>query len=571
VLLSFFLPAFLILSALAALLPGANDRAAEVLAGERNHEIAALLAEQLSRDLIGYVDILDRVGSRPEIYGFEPAAQKLALRAFVGQLRPFDAGVVVVNDDGVVVATDARALSAESADWSERPFARRALSGGLPAVVSDIAQFPFGEAVVLAVPIRAPSLGERGFIAGMFRVDSNATNGLREVLAGLPAGEGRRLVVLDSETRVVYGDSLSLSGTVLRRYAASLSDRGRGRRVATGGSDFLLAAAQVPETGWLLAIEEPWSGLVSAYRGATRLVLGLLLLGIVAPVLVAAAGIDRITRPVCALTAAVRQAASGRLGERVEVRTGDELESLADQFNEMSARLAASYAELEQRVAERTAELNRLYEQAKETATLAERNRLARDLHDSVTQTIFSAKLTADVLPKLWERDPALAQAKLEELRWLTGGALAEMRSLLVELRPAALVEADLAELLQNLAGAAQARTTARIVVCAQKGVRLPPGVQEAFYRIAQEALNNALKHARADTIRITLARDENFAQLVVTDDGIGFEAEAVGTGNHFGLGILRERAAAAGATLRIEARRGRGSQLMLSWPASNV
>ncbi|MGO8683254.1 MAG: PAS domain S-box protein [Thermoleophilia bacterium] len=94
----------------------------------------------------------------------------------------------------------------------------------------------------------------------------------------------------------------------------------------------------------------------------------------------------------------------------------------------------------------------RLYEQAQQTAALEERRRLARELHDAVTQTLFSASLIAEVLPRLWERDPQAGMRRLEDVRALTRGALAEMRTLLLELRPAAIVQADLGDLLRQLA-----------------------------------------------------------------------------------------------------------------------
>jgi hypothetical protein len=459
VMLHFFVPALLLLGAVAALLPAVNEHTAEALAGDRNGEIARLLADQLTNELIGYVGILDRIAARPEIYQFEPAAPHLALRTYVSQLRPFDAGVVVIDNDGRITAADARRPRGAGNDWSGFEFVRRALAGEGPAVISDIVQLPSGEEVIaVALPIRGPVTAYRGLIVGMFSADPRAISGLRSTIAGLPVGTGRRLTVVDGKGRVVYHDSPALTGAPLPAYPVLEQAHGGRFRQAGSDEDVLIARAQIPETGWTLILEEPWSGLAATYRGATRLLLALLLLSLFTPALVVGLGVDRLTRPIAALTAAVRQAAGGELGRQVNVRTGDELEVLADQFNDMSARLATSYAELEERVAERTRELNALYEQARETATLAERNRLARELHDSVTQTLFSAKLVADVLPRLWERDPALAVARLEDLRSLTGGALAEMRALLVELRPAALAEGDLKELLTNLAGAAQVR-----------------------------------------------------------------------------------------------------------------
>jgi len=147
----------------------------------------------------------------------------------------------------------------------------------------------------------------------------------------------------------------------------------------------------------------------------------------------------------------------------------------------------------------------RLYEQAQELAAVKERQRLARDLHDAVTQTLFSASLIAEVLPRLWERHPEEGRRRLEELRQLTRGALAEMRALLLELRPAALTETGLGDLLRQLAEAITGRARVPITVTVEGQRPLPPDVQVAFYRIAQEALNNVAKHASASQVTVSL------------------------------------------------------------------
>jgi len=147
----------------------------------------------------------------------------------------------------------------------------------------------------------------------------------------------------------------------------------------------------------------------------------------------------------------------------------------------------------------------RLYEQAERAAVAAERSRLARDLHDAVTQTLFSASLIAEVLPRIWERHPDEGRRRLEELRELTRGALAEMRTLLLELRPSALIEAELGDLLRQLAESITGRARVPVSVEVEGECALPPEVKVALYRIAQEALNNVAKHAAASQAAVSL------------------------------------------------------------------
>ena len=130
-------------------------------------------------------------------------------------------------------------------------------------------------------------------------------------------------------------------------------------------------------------------------------------------------------------------------------------------------------------------------------AIAGERNRLARDLHDAVTQTLFSASVVAEALPRVMERDPEEGRRALEELRQWTRGALAEMRTLLLELRPAALIEKTLADLIRQLTEVAATRARVTISFESDCECELPDEVKLAFYRIAQEALNNMVKHSR--------------------------------------------------------------------------
>lgn len=213
-------------------------------------------------------------------------------------------------------------------------------------------------------------------------------------------------------------------------------------------------------------------------------------------------------------------------------------------------------------------ENNLLRRQAEQTATVAERQRLARELHDAVTQTLFSANLIAEVLPQLWQTNPAEFERRIEDLRRLTRGALAEMRTLLLELRPTALVETPLRDLIRQLVEATTARTRVEVSLTLDGGAHLlPDEVQTTFYRVAQEALHNVVKHAKAKMLTVTFCGDPGAARLLIQDDGQGFDTAQVPAA-HFGLRIMAERAASIGAVLQITSRPGAGTQVSINWRA---
>jgi PAS domain S-box-containing protein len=209
-----------------------------------------------------------------------------------------------------------------------------------------------------------------------------------------------------------------------------------------------------------------------------------------------------------------------------------------------------------------------LRQQAAQSAVAAERSRLARDLHDAVTQTLFSASLISEVLPRIWERDPQEGRSRLQELRELTRGALAEMRTLLLELRPSVLEEARLGDLLRQLGESITGRARVPVTTQVNGECRMPVEVKVALYRIAQEALNNVAKHAGPSeaTVRLQCASDR--IELIVSDNGCGFEPTCVPP-DHLGLGIMQERAEAIAAALTISSQPGAGTQIRILWRKS--
>ena len=210
----------------------------------------------------------------------------------------------------------------------------------------------------------------------------------------------------------------------------------------------------------------------------------------------------------------------------------------------------------------------RLFQKAEEAAVTAERNRLARDLHDAVTQTLFSSSLIADVLPKIWERNPEEGRRRLEELRQLTRGALSEMRTLLVELRPAALVDIDLGDLIGHQVNAFIARTRLAVDYSKNMNGNPSPVVKEVFYRVAQEAFNNIAKHAEASSVSIDLACQPEEVKLVIKDNGCGFDPDEI-PADRLGVGIMAERAQGINACFSIVSKHSQGTTIQLIWTST--
>jgi PAS domain S-box-containing protein len=209
-----------------------------------------------------------------------------------------------------------------------------------------------------------------------------------------------------------------------------------------------------------------------------------------------------------------------------------------------------------------------LRRQAAELAASGERANLARELHDSVTQALFSMGLTARSLELLLDSDPEGARQKLRDLRDLQKDALAEMRTLIFELRPASLEQDGLAQAIRTHAASVEGRTGLAVEVsCPTDDFERPPlDIEEALYRIAQEALHNVVKHANARSVRIALGRDRNRIRLSVEDDGTGFDPERVPRG-HLGLHGMRQRADAVGGTLGITSTLGQGTRIDIEVP----
>jgi signal transduction histidine kinase len=216
----------------------------------------------------------------------------------------------------------------------------------------------------------------------------------------------------------------------------------------------------------------------------------------------------------------------------------------------------------------------RLYERSRELTLVGERARIAHELHDAVSQKLFSLRLTAQAAATLVERDPARARVELVEVSRLAAEAADELRSVVVELRPAALDEDGLLPTLVSQVDVLDRAHVARVRFSHDRVAALPPAQEEAVLRVAQEALHNALRHSDASTVDVELRATPGpsgrgrGARLRVTDDGKGFDPEQTRrAGRHLGLVSMRDRAASVGGALRIESSPDTGTVVELEVP----
>jgi signal transduction histidine kinase len=229
-----------------------------------------------------------------------------------------------------------------------------------------------------------------------------------------------------------------------------------------------------------------------------------------------------------------------------------EAEAAREEIERQQTELQAAHQQLQSYTA-----------QAEELAVLQERNRLARNLHDSVTQTIFSMRLTAEAANMLLDQNPARVGAELEKLQGLAKSALAEMRSLVFELRPTAVTELGLVPALRHHVMTLERQYDLTVDLQVSGEPHLSELEAQRLFRISQEALNNVVKYAQTDKACLTLRFDNGRVYLQVADQGIGFDSQAlISAQDHIGFASMQERVDAMGGLLTIDSSPGRGTRV---------
>jgi PAS domain S-box-containing protein len=211
--------------------------------------------------------------------------------------------------------------------------------------------------------------------------------------------------------------------------------------------------------------------------------------------------------------------------------------------------------------------LQRANEQAQALAAFEERQRLARDLHDSLSQTLFASSTVSESLVRLLDQQGGEALVPhLDRLHRLNQSALSDLRMMLWELRPEQLVKLSFGVELQELIVALKGRKEIEVDEHVEEQAPLPPDVQIAFYRITQEAFTNIIKHATATRIQVSFVSRPEYVELHIEDNGVGFDTREIHADMGMGLQNMRERAALIGASIEIRSEKGAGMQLTVRW-----
>lgn len=388
-----FIPTAIILGAVAFFTFAAYQQVTEDLVVQRNSELSRLAANQFSFELAKYSETLTNETRSGNLQDPNPTVRQATLEHARNRLSIFDAGVILLNTRGIVVASYPLREAIHLQDWSSQPFFREMLHYPSPFYTDIVPLGPEGKDVIgVAVPLIG-ELGEfDGVLLGMFETGATSISALYGDIVKLRVGASCCAIVVDGNGHAIYhtlleriGQDLSAQEPVARALAGEI---GATRTVDIAGEQNVASYAPVPGTSWAVITEENWADLINAGMGYRRFLGVLLAMGLIIPGLVVAIGVRRITKPLEDLNNAAKRVATGDFNQSIVANTGDEIESLAEQFNLMAARLQASYAHLEQRVEERTRKLAALNTIAEVVSRSFELDEILSDALSEVQQVL---------------------------------------------------------------------------------------------------------------------------------------------------------------------------------------
>ena len=357
------IPTVIMLVAATGITYVAYQRTLQQIMRDQYGGIAIDAAASLSDSLYSYGQILTQLAREDDIRSRNLAQQRLALERWGNRLYPFDAGVAIVNGKGIISWSQPLRF-----DWIGRN-----LSGTLPfqearqgksPVYSDLITSVLlmgGEVTLIGVPYLDGDGEFAGMIAGVFQMDYPQLSPIYAEVLKVGLSQRSYAYLVDRAGKIIYhpdgariGEDISALPVIERTLSG---EAGATIMIRSWDDDLVVGYAPVSATGWALIVQESWERAMLPVRRYGGFLLAALLVGLLVPMILVYISVDRITRPIAALAEGAERIAKGEFEHAVSVRTGDELQKLAHQFNVMARRLQASYANLELKVDERTKEL----------------------------------------------------------------------------------------------------------------------------------------------------------------------------------------------------------------------
>ena len=361
VLLAALVPIVLALVVVAIITLIAYEREAGRVVRERDAELAQVSAARLFEGLNLYRLILQSAADDDDTQSLEPDRMRLALARAQDRLFIFDAGVVIYDEEGIAIWSDPFAFRRRGQQFPIRPEFANVRASGLPSFSNVFRDAASGKDVILlTVPIaRGPEF--RGVLAGMSTLDSLRLDPTYSEILQITPGSERFAYLVDGRV-IFHRDRAELGADLSATVAVERARNGETGAIITDGPDgnsVISGFAPVADTNWTVITQERWANVVGSIRGFSKLLVALLLLGGVLAGGLIFITVGRILKPVKELTQGAQRVAGGDFDRPIETKTGDEVQALAEQFNVMAGALKESHAGLEQKVAERTADLER--------------------------------------------------------------------------------------------------------------------------------------------------------------------------------------------------------------------
>jgi signal transduction histidine kinase len=538
-----------------------NQQVVASLLIDRDRQLASLSANRVSQDIIGYADSLQAFSRRALPPNQLDFLAEIKLESPDEIMTAFNAGVVLVDKYGQVLIAVPSIFMPVGKSVDKEDFFLRA-EQEKRVIFSDVLvdSHTGQDMVIITVPLLDDQNEFKGALLGAIHLH---TTPLSDPILRLSVGDEGFAYLVDGQGKAIFHpDPYEVGSDFSDREAVMEVTAGK-----TGGllwenpsGDLLVQGfAPVGGTGWGLIVREPWQEVIQPIRHFQIIAGIVVILAIIITVLFLWRGTQRITSPIRSLVAQTRNLSEGETIESVPISGLQEVDMLAQAFEQMAVRITSYRAGL------------RRYVEAITTSQEEERRRIARELHDETIQNLVAISRRIELLQS--HEVNSVDLKRLSDLQSTVEETLRGVRQICRDLRPLALEDLGFIPALQaHVSINQEAGLNASLEVKGQPD-KLHPGQELALYRIIQEALANARKHAHAERINIRLAYEDGFVQLEIQDNGVGFDVpstlnELAQYGN-FGLIGIQERVWSVGGALDIISSPGKGTRLYIRVPRS--